>query len=224
MSSSREAVRCTLYDGTLSIHLDSESMEIPPQVLSKSQVLMDTLSVADPSVRRKVTLAAPEEWLQAWAACYCNKDESLGSKDVKDLVHCLLVCFAWNAHPIVPKAAFPADNVFAACAYLNASTLPDSLNQTLLAFFSAPASEGVSVELGSLQVYLKLPLGRLHSDEVKRAECRQLISLLLRLTCRRYVAFLQPGCLHLIEDAPRKALTCVRLRYVSAHLRHFPCS
>jgi hypothetical protein len=97
------------------IHLDSESVEIHPHVSNKSQVLMDALSMADSSVRRKVTLSAVQECLQAWVACYCNQDGSLGSKDVKELFNCLLVCFPWNAVLIVPKAATAAGDVVAAC-------------------------------------------------------------------------------------------------------------
>jgi hypothetical protein len=111
MLPSRDAVRCTVHDGALSIHLDSKSVEIPPQVLNKSRVLMDALSVADPSVRRKVTLSAPQEWLQAWVACYCNEDGNLGSKDVEELLNCLMVWFSWNAALIMPKAATPAGDV-----------------------------------------------------------------------------------------------------------------
>jgi hypothetical protein len=115
MLPSREAVRCTVHDGTMSIHLGSESVEIPPHVLNQSQVLLDALSVADPSIRRKVALSAPQEWLQAWVSCFCNEDENLGSKDTQELLHCLLVCFTWNAAPIVTKSASPASDVFIAC-------------------------------------------------------------------------------------------------------------
>jgi hypothetical protein len=103
MLGSRDAVRCTVLDGVMWIHLDKASVKIPPEVLNKSQVLTDVLSVADPLVRRKVTLAITNEWLEAWVACYCTEEESLGNQDVKTLVNCLLVCFAWNVAPIVPK-------------------------------------------------------------------------------------------------------------------------
>jgi hypothetical protein len=93
MSSSRDAVECTVHGGEMLIHLDNVSVKIPPQLLEKSELLTDALSVAEPSVTRKVTLAAPEEWLQAWVACYCNEEEGLSGKDIMDLVHCILVCF-----------------------------------------------------------------------------------------------------------------------------------
>jgi hypothetical protein len=110
-----------MLDGVMWIHLDNASVEIPPEVLNKSQVLTDALFVADPSVRRKVTLATPNEWLEAWVACYCTEEESLGSKDIKTLVNCLLVCFAWNAAPIVQK--FSCTFHCHACRLLG-STLP----------------------------------------------------------------------------------------------------
>jgi hypothetical protein len=93
MSSSRDAVECTVYCGEMLIHLDNVSVKIPPQLIEKSEVLRNALSVAEPSVTRKVTLAAPKEWLQAWVACYCNEEEGLSGNDISDLVRCLLVRF-----------------------------------------------------------------------------------------------------------------------------------
>jgi hypothetical protein len=93
MLSSRDAVRCTVDDGAMWMHLDNASVKIPPKLVNKSHILMDALSVTDPSIKRRVTLPAPKEWLQAWAACFCNEEESLSCEDIKDLVNCLLVCF-----------------------------------------------------------------------------------------------------------------------------------
>jgi hypothetical protein len=102
MSSSVDAVRCTLHQGAMWMHLDNVSVKIPPQLLEKSPILMNALSVAHPSVARKVTVAAPREWLQSWVACYCNEEESLSSVDIKDLIKCLLVCLLlWKVLPIV---------------------------------------------------------------------------------------------------------------------------
>jgi hypothetical protein len=75
------------------MHLDNGSQKIPSQLLNKSQILMDALSVAHPSVTRKVTVGAPKEWLEAWVACYCNEEKSLSCNNTKDLMNCLLVCF-----------------------------------------------------------------------------------------------------------------------------------
>jgi hypothetical protein len=75
------------------MHLDNASVKIPPKLVNKSQILMDGLSVTSPSIAGKVTLPAPKEWLQAWAACYCNGEEILSCEDIKDLVNCLFVCF-----------------------------------------------------------------------------------------------------------------------------------
>jgi hypothetical protein len=82
-------------DGTMWMHLDNASVQIPPQLIDKSRILMDALSVADPSCIRKVTLAAPREWLQEWVRCYCNDEESLVDKKTNSLVSCLLVCSLW---------------------------------------------------------------------------------------------------------------------------------
>jgi hypothetical protein len=102
MSSSKDVVKCILHDGEMWMQLDNGSQKIPPQLLNKSQVLMDALSAADPSVARTVTVAAPKKWLQAWVLCYCNEEESLSCVNIKDLVNCLLVCFLlWNAGPML---------------------------------------------------------------------------------------------------------------------------
>jgi hypothetical protein len=93
MLSSREAVRCMVHDGAIWLHLDDASIRIPSHVLMKSRILLEALSVTDPSVKRKLSLPVPEEWLQAWAACYCDEEEKLSCLDINDLVHCLMVCF-----------------------------------------------------------------------------------------------------------------------------------
>jgi hypothetical protein len=98
MTRTRDAVRCTVHDGALWMHLDNVTVKVPPQLVERSQVLLDALSVTDPSVTRKVTVPAPREWLQAWAVCYCNEEESLSCKDIKSLVSCLLVCFLCLKH------------------------------------------------------------------------------------------------------------------------------
>jgi hypothetical protein len=102
MFSSKDVGRCTVHDGEMWMHLDNGSLKIPPQLLSKSQILVDALSVAHPSVTRKVTVAAPKEWLHAWVVCYGNEKEILSYDNIKDLVNCLLVCFLlWNAGPML---------------------------------------------------------------------------------------------------------------------------
>jgi hypothetical protein len=124
MSRSTDGVRCTVYDGAMWMHLDNASVKIPSQLLNKSQVLMAALSVADPSARRKVTVAAPREWLQAWVGCYCNEQGSLECENINDLVNCLLVCFLpWSASAIVPDIATHAVSVFKACGVLGSATL-----------------------------------------------------------------------------------------------------
>jgi hypothetical protein len=115
MSSSRDAVRCTVHDGAMLIHLDDLSAKVPPQLVSKSQVLVDALSVTDPPVTRKITLSVPKEWMRAWAVCYCNEDERLICDDIKDLINCLLVCFSpWIVSPTVLTIADCAATIFTA--------------------------------------------------------------------------------------------------------------
>jgi hypothetical protein len=94
MSSSKDVVRCTVHDGEMWMHLDHGSQKIPSQLLYKSQILVDALSVAHPSSgTRKVTVAVPKEWLQTWVIRYCSEEEGLSCDSIKDLINCLLVCF-----------------------------------------------------------------------------------------------------------------------------------
>jgi hypothetical protein len=102
MSTSSDAVKCTVRDGAIWIQLDNVSVKIPQQLLNKSKVLMDALSVAEPSVTQTVTLAAPKEWLQAWVLCYCNEEETLSDIDINDLINCLLVCI------LLPRMHLPS--------------------------------------------------------------------------------------------------------------------
>jgi hypothetical protein len=94
------------------MHLDNGSQKIPSQMLSKSQMLMEALSVAHSAVTREVTVPAPKEWLQAWVGCYCNEEANLSGHSIKDLVNCLLVRFLlWNAGPLLcSRAASPGLN------------------------------------------------------------------------------------------------------------------
>jgi hypothetical protein len=125
MSSSKDAVRCTVHDGAMSIHQDNFSVNVPPQLVKKSQILLDALLVTDPSVTRKITLSVPEEWLRAWAVCYCNEDKRLIWDDMKDLVNCLLVCFSpWNGSPIVLNRRLCRYRIHClSCATQNTSSL-----------------------------------------------------------------------------------------------------
>jgi hypothetical protein len=121
MSSSNDTVRCTVNDGELWMHIDNASVKIPAQLLEKSEVLTDALSVACPSVTRKVTLAAPEEWLQAWVSCYCNEEVSLGIKDITDLVNCLLVCFLLSIAATMVRRIVNYALRFTACLVLRST-------------------------------------------------------------------------------------------------------
>jgi hypothetical protein len=122
MFNSNDVVRCTVRDGEMWMHLDNESLKVPPQLLSQSQVLMDALSAAYPSATRKVTVAAPKEWLQAWVGCFCNEEESLSCHNIKDLINCLLVrFFLWNAVPVVRTFATCTGSVFTAWCVLSSS-------------------------------------------------------------------------------------------------------
>jgi hypothetical protein len=92
MKSPSDVTRCTVHDGAVWIHLDNVRVHIPSHILNKSQILIDALSsVDDSSVAKNLTLAAPEEWLQVWVACYGGEEERLRCAGIKDLVNCLLV-------------------------------------------------------------------------------------------------------------------------------------
>jgi hypothetical protein len=93
MSSSKGAVRCTVRDGAMWMQLDKVSVKIPPQFLDKSPLLMNAMSVAQPSVTQTVSLAAPTDWLEAWVLCFCDEEENLSLKNIQVLVDCLLVFF-----------------------------------------------------------------------------------------------------------------------------------
>jgi hypothetical protein len=137
MSTSRDAVRCTVRDGAMWIHLDDISVKIPEQLLNKSEILTDAVSVAEPSVTRKITLAAPKEWLQAWVLCYCNEEESLKSKDINVLVNCLLVRFLRLVHSFHrdQNRYFCVNCVHSvSTSGLNTSSLPDSMNLIMASF------------------------------------------------------------------------------------------
>jgi hypothetical protein len=73
------------------MHLSTSSVPIPSHLLQKSKMLMDVLSACDTSVTKEFTLAAPTEWLEAWAACFSNREKSLGGADSEFLVNCLMV-------------------------------------------------------------------------------------------------------------------------------------
>jgi hypothetical protein len=116
MLSSGDGVRCTIHDDEMWMHLDNTSVKVPPQLVKKSQFLSDALSVGHPSVTRKVTLPAPKEWLQAWAVCYCNEEESIICEDINVLVNCLLVCFLYLERSFHrARNLYSSTTVFAAC-------------------------------------------------------------------------------------------------------------
>jgi hypothetical protein len=151
MSSSLDAVRCTLHHGAMWMHLDPVSVKIPSQLLEKSPILMNALSVAHPSVARKVTVAAPREWLQSWAVCYCNEEESLTDVDIKDLVKCLLVClWSWSVAPTVMTIA-TAVAVFTTYRVPGSTALLCRLPSSLFYINGFRTSECSSVEVYSSQ-------------------------------------------------------------------------
>jgi hypothetical protein len=94
MSSSRNGVRCTVNDGAVSMHLDNARVDIPPNFVKESQMLLDIQSSEDdPSMIRDFSLDVPEEWLRAWTAFYCSEEKQVGNADVRDLSNCLMVWF-----------------------------------------------------------------------------------------------------------------------------------
>jgi hypothetical protein len=212
MLSSRDAVTYTVHDGAMCIHVDNFSVKIPQQLLNKSQFLMDALSVAEPSVTRKATLAAPKEWLQAWVVCYCNEEESLSEKDTRDLVYCLLVCFlrlACSSHRAKNRNSCPICVHGMSDATHSTSSLTDNANLFLFRLLHR-TREGLSFDVYSLRQY---PVHESSlSNQVVRAACRQLIFLPFMFTCRKYVAPWQPGCLPLIQGFSRRTLSFAQHR------------
>jgi hypothetical protein len=146
MSCFRDAVTCTVHDGELLMHLNNGCVKIPSLLLNKSQVFKDALSLAHPSTTRQVTLAAPDKWLQAWAACYCNEEEKLNCAEIEDLVNCLLVCSVrCNAAAVVLDIGVCAVAVFTACRMIGSATLFHDLKVTpLWQLLDAEVSEPLS--------------------------------------------------------------------------------
>jgi hypothetical protein len=91
MTSLKNEVKCTVHDGVLWMHLDETRVSIPSYLVDESEIMMNMLSVADTSF----TLAAPKEWLEAWASCFCSGKTRLRCANLRDLVRCLLVCFCY---------------------------------------------------------------------------------------------------------------------------------
>jgi hypothetical protein len=61
MTSSSDLVKCTVRDGVISLHLDDVLVSIPSDLANESRLLTGMLSsVADASVTRDFTLAAPK--------------------------------------------------------------------------------------------------------------------------------------------------------------------
>jgi hypothetical protein len=117
-------------DDAMWMHLDDATVKIPQQLLNQSQVLVNAMSAAQPSGARKVTLAAPKEWLQAWAGCFCNNEERLADQDIQVLVSCLLVrvlCLEWGCHPADICYSWRYSVRSLSSARHNSSTLPDRL-------------------------------------------------------------------------------------------------
>jgi hypothetical protein len=94
MRSLGKGVRCTVHDGSIWIHLDKARVNIPSNILNKSQILMNILS-DDTAANGDFVMAVPKEWLRAWAACFCSegKLKSLRCTDTRDLIKSLLACF-----------------------------------------------------------------------------------------------------------------------------------
>jgi hypothetical protein len=85
------------------MHLDDVRVNIPSDLVNKSQVLMNAMScVDDSSSTGHLTLPAPKEWLQAWMACYGGEQERLRCAGIKEVVNCLLVRFSFkSAAPVL---------------------------------------------------------------------------------------------------------------------------
>jgi hypothetical protein len=127
MFSSTDSAMWSVDDGTMSIQLDNGCVNVPSELLNKSQVLIDALSVTHSSGTKKVTLAAPKEWLQAWAVCYCNDEENISSKETTVLVKCLLVrFFLLTPTSIVPTTDTHAASILSACRVLGSTFISEN--------------------------------------------------------------------------------------------------
>jgi hypothetical protein len=76
-------------------------------------------SHADASATSDISLAAPKQWLRAWAYCFGNGETRLSSASNRDLVNCLLVClYYWNAAFFQYEAAacFSCDSEESLCS------------------------------------------------------------------------------------------------------------
>jgi hypothetical protein len=176
MSSFRDAVKCTVHDGEMLMHLDNGCVNIPQELLNESQILKDALSVAYHSSTQQVILAAPNEWLQAWAACYCNEEGNLSCAEIDEFVNCLLVCsfFECDAAAVVLIIGYCAVTLFTACRMLGSTPLSRDLKVILIR------------QLLANQVR-KLFSENLYTNQAPGSHCRQLTYLPFRATYRTYV-------------------------------------
>jgi hypothetical protein len=70
-------------------------VNIPPNLVESSEILMDFVSsVDDNCINSDFALPIPEECLNAWVAFYCTETKLLRCSEIRDMVNCLLVCFA----------------------------------------------------------------------------------------------------------------------------------
>jgi hypothetical protein len=101
MTNLSDVVKCTVHEGAIWMHLHDTSVSIPAHLVNESQLLMNILSsVADTSITTHFSLAAPMEWLEVWASCFCSGKKNLCFANLRDLVRCVLVCFCY--HNVAP--------------------------------------------------------------------------------------------------------------------------
>jgi hypothetical protein len=224
MSSSRDAVRCTVHHGAMWMHLENVSVKIPQEFVNKSQILTNALSVAHPSVARKVTVAAPREWLEAWAICYCNKEVRLSCEDINDLANCLLVCFLRQEHI---SDRDHSQFCFRYCGHRLSSARRNNSSMSesprLVLFCQLLPCVRLLIRDYGLQEFLRPLQECWNSNDEVSDDCRQLTFLPFRATYRTYVAPWQPDCLHVSPDTPRTPLNSPRHRCFSACLRNARC-
>jgi hypothetical protein len=169
MTSLSDEVKCTVHDGLFWMHLDDTGVNIPSHIVNESQLMMNILSsVADTSITTDLALAAPKEWLEAWASRYCSGEKRLRCANIRDLVSCLLVCLCyWN---VAPCAMLIRLQFIMCCA--------SSLRRAFLVVSSTPLISRVlclqAADMLSIQSHLK-DLCKVLAAKVLTARCNHFI-------------------------------------------------
>jgi hypothetical protein len=89
------AARCSVHERSVWMLLGNVRVKVPFHQVKSSEMLMALLwSVDDCSVATEFALPVPKKWLEVWVACYCSETKLLSRLEIRDILNCLLVCFA----------------------------------------------------------------------------------------------------------------------------------